>query len=58
MTSAFQNGDGTLGSSEGSWDAVETYFNCISECSLDDGECVTRCVEELKAPGPEGGEPA
>lgn len=58
MTSAFQNGDGTLGSNEGSWDAVETYFNCISECSLDDGECVTRCVEELKAPESEGIDPA
>jgi hypothetical protein len=31
-----------------SWDAVETYFHCITECSLDDGECVTRCVEDLR----------
>ncbi len=31
-----------------SWDAVETYFQCITTCSLDDGECITRCVEELK----------
>ncbi len=29
-------------------DAVETYFSCITTCSLDDGECVTRCVEELR----------
>ena len=28
--------------------AVETYFSCITTCSLDDGECVTRCVEELR----------
>ena len=30
------------------WDAVETYFECITTCSLDDGECITRCVEQLK----------
>ena len=29
-------------------DAMETYFRCITTCSLDDGECVTRCVEELR----------
>ena len=30
-----------------SWDAVETYFECITTCSLDgEGvECLTRCVE-------------
>ena len=31
-----------------SWDPVEEYFQCITTCSLDDGECITRCVEELK----------
>ena len=30
------------------WDAVETYFECITTCSLDDGECITQCVEQLK----------
>ena len=30
------------------WDAVETYFECITTCSVDDGECITRCVEQLK----------
>ena len=30
------------------WDAVETYFECITTCSLDDGDCMTRCVEQLK----------
>ena len=30
------------------WDSVETYFQCITTCSLDDGECITRCVEELR----------
>ena len=30
------------------FDAVEVYFECITTCSLDDGDCVTRCVEQLK----------
>ena len=30
------------------WGAVETYFECITTCSLDDGECITQCVEQLK----------
>jgi hypothetical protein len=29
-------------------DAIETYFECITTCSLEDGECVTRCVEQLR----------
>lgn len=29
-------------------DAVSSYFECITACSLDDGECVTRCVEVLR----------
>tara|TARA_Y100001968_G_scaffold333011_1_gene393582 strand:+ start:760 stop:921 length:162 start_codon:yes stop_codon:yes gene_type:complete len=29
-------------------DAVETYFECLTTCSIDDGECVTECVEKLK----------
>lgn len=29
-------------------DAVSDYFECITACSLDDGECVTRCVEVLR----------
>lgn len=29
-------------------DATEAYFECITTCSLEDGECVTRCVEELR----------
>ena len=40
--------DRTSQESEPTWDAVETYFECISSCSLDDGECLTRCVEQLK----------
>ena len=30
-------------------DPVETYFECITACSLDDGECVTQCVEVLRS---------
>ncbi len=33
---------------EQTWDAVETYFECITTCSVDDGECITRCVEQLR----------
>ena len=33
---------------EQTWDAVETSFARITACSLDDGECITRCVEQLK----------
>lgn len=29
-------------------DPVETYFECITACSVDDGECVTQCVEVLR----------
>jgi len=35
-------------SQEKQWDSVEAYFQCITTCSLDDGECVTHCVEELR----------
>jgi hypothetical protein len=29
-------------------DPVEAYFECITTCSLDDGECVTSCTEILR----------
>jgi hypothetical protein len=29
-------------------DPVESYFECITACSIDDGECVTQCVEVLR----------
>jgi hypothetical protein len=29
--------------------AMDNYFECITTCSLDDGECVTRCVEVLRS---------
>ncbi|MFN7900329.1 MAG: hypothetical protein ACK5N0_11820 [Synechococcaceae cyanobacterium] len=34
---------------EGGAAAMDVYFECITTCSLDDGECVTRCVEELRS---------
>jgi hypothetical protein len=30
------------------FDAVEAYFECISQCSLDDGDCVTVCTTILR----------
>jgi hypothetical protein len=32
-------------------DPVEAYFECISQCSLDDGECVTVCTTILRERG-------
>ena len=29
-------------------DPVETYFECISNCDVNDGTCISRCVEILK----------
>jgi hypothetical protein len=34
-----------------SGDAVEAYFECITTCSLDDGECITSCTEILREQG-------
>jgi hypothetical protein len=50
-TAAGSSSHGALESLEdtgGTWDAMEAYFECITTCSLEDGECVTRCVEELR----------
>ncbi|MBM5821586.1 MAG: hypothetical protein FJ082_03740 [Cyanobacteria bacterium K_Offshore_surface_m2_011] len=35
---------------DGVWndDPVERYFACITTCSLDDGECITICTEQLR----------
>ena len=27
------------------WAAVDSYLVCISECDLNDGQCVPRCME-------------
>jgi hypothetical protein len=37
-----------LAPSSPSGDAMETYFTCITTCSLDDGGCITQCVEEFR----------
>ena len=29
-------------------DPIESYFECISTCDIDDGTCISRCVEILK----------
>ena len=42
------NGFGGSNQHDQTWDAVETYFECITTCSLDDGDCITRCVEQLR----------
>ena len=36
------------GGGESPLDPVEAYFECITTCSLDDGECVTSCTEILR----------
>ena len=33
---------------DASGDPVEAYFECITQCSLDDGECVTVCTTILR----------
>jgi hypothetical protein len=33
---------------EAAIDPVEAYFECITTCSLDDGDCVTTCTEILR----------
>jgi hypothetical protein len=27
---------------------MEVYFECITTCSLDDGECITSCTEVFR----------
>jgi hypothetical protein len=27
---------------------MEVYFECITTCSLDDGECITSCTDVLR----------
>ena len=29
-------------------DPIESYFECISTCDIQDGSCISRCVEILK----------
>ena len=43
-----QTAPALLGNPSPSGDAMETYFTCITTCSLDDGGCITQCVEEFR----------
>ena len=36
--------------SHGEWDAVEAFMECVTTCSIDDGECVTTCVRTYLGP--------
>ena len=29
-------------------DSIDTYFNCVSDCSITDKSCTNDCVDELK----------
>ena len=29
-------------------DPIESYFECISSCDINDGTCISMCVEILK----------
>ena len=29
-------------------DPIESYFECITSCDVNDGICISRCVEILK----------
>ena len=29
-------------------DPIESYFECISNCDIEDGTCISSCVEILK----------
>ena len=35
-------------SNEQTWDAVEKYFECVTECDLEDEECTEKCVVALR----------
>ena len=45
--SAFRSSHGAAPARKES-DPVSIYFECITACSVDDGECVTQCVEVLR----------
>ncbi len=29
-------------------DPIDSYFECISSCDMNDGTCISKCVEILK----------
>jgi len=37
-------------------DSIDTYFDCVSDCSLEDTTCQTECVDVLKSPPEQKGE--
>lgn len=39
---------GSPGHQSSGHDPMEAYFSCITTCSLDDGRCITQCVEEFR----------
>ena len=43
-----QTAPALLGNPSPNGDAMETYFTCITTCSLDDGGCITQCVEDFR----------
>ena len=49
FSGAMADDNGGHAHGEGGAAAMDAYFECITTCSLDDGECVTRCVEELRS---------
>jgi hypothetical protein len=42
---------GLIQSIDAGEDPIEAYFECITQCSLDDGECVTVCTTILREVG-------
>ena len=43
----FMNDPGITSNKKAEGDAINSYFECITECSIIDGhqECITRCLE-------------
>jgi hypothetical protein len=53
---AARNAEQALPSTDERWASVDSYLICISECDLNDGRCMTRCLEvHLKEEEPAAG---
>ena len=51
-----RNPQQTQPSTKERWASVDSYLICISECDLNDGRCMTRCLEvHLKEEEPAAG---
>ena len=48
VQNAFAGAAFAHGAGHSDHDPVEAYFECITTCSIDDGECVTTCTEILR----------